>query len=286
MISIHAGQCGNQLGYCILDSLHDHLTAPTHSGPQADKQRQLMNHFFRRTHREGSSTSKWTARSVCIDTEPKVIHDCITRAEDMKKWFFNQSNAHYEYGGAGNNWARGYQLCTGDFRDAAIDSIRRELEDADVSPTLLIVHSIGGGTGSGLGTKMTEEIYDDFPDVSKLNLAVMPYHFGEVVVQHYNSVLCLAKVADVTDAVLLFENEFAHELCVNMRGIARPTLYDINRAITSEVIPALIPKVLACSPPAAAPIEGCDGRMKFNEILAARGCRKRYYPLSHEPTQT
>lgn len=35
----------------------------------------------------------------------------------------------------------------------------------------------------------------------------MPYHFGEVVVQHYNSVLCLSKIAMASDAVLLFENE-------------------------------------------------------------------------------
>ena len=184
MISIHAGQCGNQLGYCILDSLFDHLTQqPTASTSEKDKDNQtiLMNHFFRHSRdvrRGTSSSSKWVARSVCIDTEPKVIHDCISRADDMKKWFFNDKHAHYEYGGAGNNWAKGYQLCTGSFRDASMNSIRIELEEADVSPTLLIVHSIGGGTGSGLGTKMSEETYDEFADVTKLNLAVMPYHFG------------------------------------------------------------------------------------------------------------
>jgi hypothetical protein len=35
----------------------------------------------------------------------------------------------------------------------------------------------------------------------------MPYHFGEVVVQHYNSVLCLSKVAQASQSILLFENE-------------------------------------------------------------------------------
>lgn len=283
MISIHAGQCGNQLGFCVLDSLYEHLTQPGASTSKHDDQIRLMNHFFRRTSdvRGGStrSRSKWMARSVCIDTEPKVIHDCISRAEDMKKWFLNEKHAHYEYGGAGNNWAKGYQLCTGEFRDASMNSIRIELEEADVSPTLLIVHSIGGGTGSGLGTKMSEEIYDEFADVTKLNLAVMPYHFGEVVVQHYNSVLCLAKVADVADAVILFENEFAHELCVNMRGISSPTLYDINRAITAEVVPALLPKVLASSPltslhPTATADDG--SRLPMTDFLGARGGRKRY----------
>jgi hypothetical protein len=278
MISIHAGQCGNQLGFCVLDSLFDHLSQTTTSTTENDNQTALMNHFFRRSQntRGGSTQPKWVARSVCIDTEPKVIHDCISRAEDMKKWFLNDKHAHYEYGGAGNNWAKGYQLCTGNFRDASMNSIRMELEEADVSPTLLIIHSIGGGTGSGLGTKMTEEIYDEFADVSKLNLAVMPYHFGEVVVQHYNSVLCLSKVAEVTDAILLYENEFAHELCVNMRGLSRPTLYDINRAITAEVVSALIPKLLSSSPQSRRVASGeHTGGMQVNSLLASRGGRQR-----------
>ena len=99
--------------------------------------------------------------------------------------------------------------------------------------------------------------------------------FGEVVVQHYNSVLCLAKVAAVTDAVLLYENEFAHELCVNMRGITSPTLYDVNRAITAEVVPALIPKVLASSPQTVPASVDNDNSRQIKELLTSRGCRKR-----------
>jgi hypothetical protein len=46
-----------------------------------------------------------------------------------------------------------------------------------------------------------------FPDAFKLSAAVMPYHFGEVIVQHYNSLLCLAKVGQAADGVMLFDNE-------------------------------------------------------------------------------
>ena len=46
-----------------------------------------------------------------------------------------------------------------------------------------------------------------------LNVAVMPYHFGEVVVQHYNSVLCLSKIAAASDAIMLFENEVRLIVC-------------------------------------------------------------------------
>jgi len=233
MICIQAGQCGNQLGFCVLDSLYEHL----------EEHRDLLPYFFRLRQSGRSQTEpKWVARCVCIDTEPKVIHECIEHAKLSKKWTFDPNCSVYRHGGAGNNWAMGYQLCSGSFRESALDRIRHELEQVDISSTLVVMHSLGGGTGSGLGTRITEEISDEFSGSSIINLAVMPYHFGEVVVQHYNSVLSLAKIASSSNGVLLYENEVAHNLCVSMRGIEQPTLYDVNRSITSSVVPAFIPK--------------------------------------------
>jgi hypothetical protein len=41
----------------------------------------------------------------------------------------------------------------------------------------------------------------------------MPYHFGEVIVQHYNSLLCLSKVSQASDGVMLFDNEVCMKAC-------------------------------------------------------------------------
>jgi tubulin delta len=225
MIGIHAGQCGNQLGHCLLDCLYAHLSHGNNESHENSLNQSLdedMNFYFR----QNEKSNQWIARTVCMDTEPKVIHECVTSAKRSNKWKYCERNTHYLHGGAGNNWAMGYQLCSGEFRDAGIDSIRRELEDVDIPSTLVVIHSVGGGTGSGLGTRMTEAISDEvrsqlpsspltsilipspqFPDSSLLNISVMPYHFGEVVVQHYNSVLCLSKVAQASQSILLFENE-------------------------------------------------------------------------------
>lgn len=133
-------------------------------------------------------------------------------------------------------------MCSGNFLEISLDCIRRELEHCDLPPSLLISHSIGGGTGSGLGTKITEALSDEMPDVTRLNAAVMPYHFGEVIVQHYNSVLCLAKVAQHSDGVLLFDNDVAHDMCRTGFGKERPALKDLNMAISMGLISALLPK--------------------------------------------
>ena len=46
-----------------------------------------------------------------------------------------------------------------------------------------------------------------FQNALRINVVVMPYHFGEVIVQHYNSLLCLSKISQLSDGVLLFDNE-------------------------------------------------------------------------------
>eukprot|EP01041_Mallomonas_annulata_P003548 gene3548-7060_t len=227
IITVDVGQCGNQLGFGILDSLFSHLTTDSE-----------IEAFFRMSE----SGTRPHARAVCLDTEPKVIHACLQQAFDKKNWIFDPSSVLYRHGGAGNNWAMGYEMGSGEFSIAALDCIRRELEHCDDPASLLMIHSVGGGTGSGLGTRMTEAAADEFPNSVITNLAITPYHFGEVVVQHYNTVLCLSKISENSNAVLLFENEVAHNICTSLRSAARPTLADINCAIVRNVIPALLPK--------------------------------------------
>ncbi|CAE7736812.1 TUBD1, partial [Symbiodinium microadriaticum] len=67
----------------------------------------------------------------------------------------------------------------------------------------------------------------------------------EKVLQHYNSVMCLSKIAKATDAVLLFDNEVMTDLCLEMFDTQKPSFHDVNRAIVHNLVPALLPKYLA-----------------------------------------
>ena len=231
-VFVDTGQCGNQLGCSILDSLHQHLIDDPIE----------LDSFFRTSESRNKSTTY--ARAVCIDTEPKVIQACMQRIKDKKSWLFDSKSTVYGHGGAGNNWAMGYGICRGEFLESSLEGIRRELEMCSGPPNLIITHSVAGGTGSGCGTRITEATSDEFPDVSRMNIAVTPYHFGEVVVQHFNTVLCLSKLSSASHGVLTFENEVAKQLCIEMKGIERPTLHDINDIIAANIVPALLPKRL------------------------------------------
>lgn len=130
----------------------------------------------------------------------------------------------------------------GEFLDASLELIRLELEKIDRSPILLFSSSLAGGTGSGLGTHITEACEEAFPDVIRTNLVISPYNFGEVVVQYYNSLLCLSSLSSSSNGIFLFENEKAKNLCRQYKGIDRPSLYDINSLIAANVSPIFLPK--------------------------------------------
>lgn len=59
------------------------------------------------------------------------------------------------------------------------------------------MHSLAGGTGSGLGAWVTEQIRRDYPHALMMNVVVWPYSKGEVSVQHFNSLLTLSHVYPV-----------------------------------------------------------------------------------------
>jgi len=60
-------------------------------------------------------------------------------------------------GGAGNNWANGYNQ-SNELVEAIFEILDREAENADSLEGFTLCHSISGGTGSGLGSKILEQI--------------------------------------------------------------------------------------------------------------------------------
>ena len=67
-----------------------------------------------------------------------------------------------EGGGAGNNWASGYDQAS-KVHDTLMDMIDREADGSDSLEGFVLCHSIAGGTGSGMGSYLLEQLNDHFP---------------------------------------------------------------------------------------------------------------------------
>lgn len=69
----------------------------------------------------------------------------------------------------------------------------------------MLLHSIAGGTGSGLGSFLLERLNDRFPKKLIQTYSVFPdtQSGGDVVVHPYNSLLALRRLTQNADSVVI-----------------------------------------------------------------------------------
>lgn len=98
---------------------------------------------------------------ITIYSSFQVI-DKIKNSEYNK--LYNPENVYIgeQGGGAGNNWGHGYQKAQS-VQEDLIEMIDREADNSDSLEGFVLLHSIAGGTGSGLGSFLLEKLNDRYP---------------------------------------------------------------------------------------------------------------------------
>ena len=76
--------------------------------------------------------------------------------------------------GAGNNWAKGHYTEGAELVDSVLDVVRKETENCDCVQGFQLTHSLGGGTGSGMGTLLISKIREEYPDRIMNSFSVVP----------------------------------------------------------------------------------------------------------------
>ena len=69
----------------------------------------------------------------------------------------------------------------------------------------MLLHSIAGGTGSGMGSFLLERLNDRYPKKLLTTYSVFPNNeeVSDVVVQPYNSILTLRRLTNNADCVVI-----------------------------------------------------------------------------------
>lgn len=237
MLTVQLGQCGNQLGSALFRRIANEERVRNGENDEA-----IRNTFFRESRsrvrpRNGSPL----VRALMIDTEPKVLSKCVEESSHHGGWAYGEDARICEQTGSGNNWAFGSRIHGPALRRRASDALRRLVEEMDRCPSFLILQSVAGGTGSGVGSYLTRVIRDEYDASSVFNVAVWPYETGEVIVQNYNAVLTLSELTQASDGVILFENTSLHDMCTKLLRIKRPSFSDLNDAIATHLVNVLFP---------------------------------------------
>eukprot|EP00899_Mesostigma_viride_P006913 jgi/Mesvir1/16222/Mv08476-RA.1 len=249
------------------------------------------------SHGRHTAANKTRARAVLVDSEPRAVRCALQAGGGLLR----SECALTGQSGRGNNWALGYntppsQRSGGgagewswkglggvdghasfghglqgafpssdeprDLMGAAMDRIRRQVERCDWPAEFVTIHSLGGGTGAGLGSRLLEALREEYPPNLLVDVAVMPRWEGDSPLQSYNTLLGLQFSNCYADAVLLFQNsdllaalERVRPLSAGTRadgaggagasaassGDASISLYDVNHYVATALAGLLLP---------------------------------------------
>ena len=104
---------------------------------------------------------KYVPRAVLVDLEPGTMDS--VRSGPFGQ-LFRPDNFVFGQSGAGNNWAKGHYTEGAELVDSVLDVVRKEAESCDCLQGFQLTHSLGGGTGSGMGTLLISKIREEYPD--------------------------------------------------------------------------------------------------------------------------
>lgn len=118
--------------------------------------------------------------------------------------------------------------------DSVLDVIRKEAESADCLQGFQLTHSLGGGTGSGLGTLLITRIREEFPDRMICTFSVVPSpKVSDTVVEPYNATLSVHQLVENADEVFCIDNEALYDICFRTLKLTTPTYGDLNHLVSS-----------------------------------------------------
>jgi tubulin epsilon len=109
--------------------------------------------------------------------------------------------------GSGNNFAHGHFCYGPQYRANFEEGIRRNAEQCDSLQTFIVTHSLGGGTGSGVGTYILKLLDELYPEIYRFSACVFPSEENDVVTSPYNSVLATKELIEHADCVLPIDNQ-------------------------------------------------------------------------------
>ena len=176
---------------------------------------------------------RYVPRAVLTDLEPGTM-DSIRGGKYGK--LFRPDNFVHGQSGAGNNWAKGHYTEGAELVDQIMDVVRKESEGCDMLQGFQLTHSMGGGTGSGMGTLLVSKIREDYPDRIMSTYSVIPSpKVSDTVVEPYNATLSVHQLVENADQCFALDNEALYDICFRTLKLKNPSFADLNNLIATAI---------------------------------------------------
>ncbi|KAH7186130.1 tubulin beta subunit [Fusarium flagelliforme] len=176
-----------------------------------------MNVYFNET-----SSNKYVLRAVLVDLEPGTMD--VVRSGPLSQ-LFRPDNFVFGYLSAGNNWAKGYYTEGAELFNQVLDVVRFQ-----------ITHSLGGGTGSGMGTLLISKIREEFPDRMMATFSIVPSpKVSDTVVEPYKATLLVHQLVENSDVTFCIDNEALYDICKGTLKLSNPSYGDLNHLVSTVI---------------------------------------------------
>merc|ERR1712113_201249 len=230
IVHIQGGQCGNQIGAKFWEVISDeHGIDPTGTyHGDSDLQLERINVYYNE-----ATGGRYVPRAILMDLEPGTMDS--VRAGPFGQ-LFRPDNFVFGQTGAGNNWAKGHYTEGAELIDSVLDVVRKEAEGCDCLQGFQVTHSLGGGTGSGMGTLLISKIREEYPDRQMCTFSVMPSpKVSDTVVEPYNATLSVHQLVENADDVMSIDNEALYDICFRTLKLTTPTYGDLNHLVSAAL---------------------------------------------------
>ena len=195
-----------------------------------DNQLKQVNAYFN----EGSN-GWYIPRAILTDlkhsTEDSVRAGSIGNLFRSDSFVFGNSAD-----GAGSNYAKGYYTEGPVILDRILDAVRYEAEACDNLQGFQLMHSLGGGTGSGMGSLLISKIKEEYPDRIMTTYSVVPSQkVSDTIFEPYNAVLAMNHLINEADQCFVLDNEAMYDMCFRRLMISTPNYNNLNMLITAAI---------------------------------------------------
>jgi len=229
VVTVCVGQAGIQLGNTIwAQYLQEHGVKAGGSFSRDDKIKDPTSTFF-----AISDNAQAVPRNAYFDLEGTVIDEVKS---GMFSKLHNPESLIHGKEDAANNFARGHYTVGKELSDKCEAYLRKLVDNCNNVQGFFVAHSVGGGTGSGLGALLLEKIAVEYRKKSKIGFEIYPSpNISTCIVEPYNALLSTHWLLDHTDVSLLLDNEAIYDICKKSLLIAKPSYADLNIIITKVV---------------------------------------------------
>ncbi|KAF4400204.1 hypothetical protein G4B88_019413 [Cannabis sativa] len=230
ILHIQGGQCGNQIGAKFWEVVCAEHGIDSTGRYQGDNELQLerVNVYYNE-----ASCGRFVPRAVLMDLEPGTMDSVRSGPYGQ---IFRPDNFVFGQSGAGNNWAKGHYTEGAELIDSVLDVVRKEAENCDCLQGFQVCHSLGGGTGSGMGTLLISKIREEYPDRMMLTFSVFPSpKVSDTVVEPYNATLSVHQLVENADECMVLDNEALYDICFRTLKLTTPSFGDLNHLISATM---------------------------------------------------